>query len=89
MKLRKGEGFFELISHVVLLFVVSHDPDYIDIRRFGFSVTKLMERYGEDGCPDHVIAAALMIPEEEVEAQYQRVIQKMRDHIGVDEHGED
>lgn len=63
---------------------VMEDPEYVDVRRFDFNATKLMARY-EDGCPDHVIASALMIPEEEVETQYQLIVDKMRDHIGVDD----
>ncbi len=62
--------------------MLSTDPDYILIRRFGFSLKRLMERYPE-GAPDNVIAAALGIPEVEVESRYQRIVGLLRGSVGV------
>jgi hypothetical protein len=63
---------------------VETDPDYIYLKRFEFSLKKLLERYPE-GCPDKVIAAALMIPEHEVEDLYQKAVVRLRMIMGVDE----
>lgn len=54
------------------------DPNYIALKRFGYSLEQLLQRY-PDGCPDRVIAQALLIPEEEVEEVYQSIVQKLRD----------
>lgn len=56
---------------------IMEDPDYIDIKRFDFSLKKLLERY-PDGCPNRIIAKALDISEEEVEAKYEEIVQKLR-----------
>ena len=54
------------------------DPNYIASKRFGYSLEQLLQRY-PDGCPDRVIAQALLIPEEEVEEVYKSIVQKLRD----------
>jgi hypothetical protein len=63
---------------------VAEERDFVHLRRFDYSLTKLMERY-PDGCPDDVIAAALMIPEHEVEMLYQASIVKLRALMRVDD----
>lgn len=59
------------------------DPDWISSKRFDYSLAKLIERY-PNGCPDRIIAAVLMIQEEEVEVLYQNVVLKLRRFMGVD-----
>lgn len=61
---------------------IKDDPDYIGLKRFNYSLAELLERY-PDGCPNKVIAHALMISEEEVEALYNEAIKKLRDLMGV------
>jgi hypothetical protein len=63
---------------------VETDPDFIALKRFDFSLEKLLERY-PDGCPDRIIANALLIPEHEVEELYQSAIIKLRGIMGVEE----
>lgn len=58
------------------------DHEFIALKRFDYSITKLEERY-PDGAPDHVIAAALFITEEDVELQYQAIVAKLRAAMGV------
>lgn len=62
---------------------VRTDPQFVYHKRYEYSIAKLEERY-PDGCPDNVIAAALMIPEVEVEAEYAKVVVKLRDLMGVE-----
>ena len=57
--------------------LLENDPDFIALKRFEFSLDKLIDRY-PDGCPSHVIAGALGITEEAVEVMYQDIIQKLR-----------
>lgn len=60
------------------------DPDYISLRRFNNSLAKLEERY-PDGCPDHIIAAALGTSEEDIVARYNRIVKEMRADMHAEE----
>lgn len=62
------------------------DPDFINLKRFDFSLKKLLLRY-PNGCPDRIIAQALMISEDDVQVTYDRVLGKLKEIFGVD--GED
>lgn len=53
------------------------DPDFILIRRFDYSLKKLVERY-PDGAPDRIIAQALGIEEHEVQEIYRGVVLKLK-----------
>ena len=55
-------------------------PDYIHLRRYGFSLGKTMARF-PDGAPDRVIAAALRITIADVDKIYNEIIQKLRDKL--------
>lgn len=58
--------------------LIEKDPDYVDIKRFQYSLKNLLQRYPE-GAPDRVIAQALDIPEEKVQELYEDIIEKLRD----------
>lgn len=60
---------------------IREDKDFIAIKRFEFSLDKLIERYS-DGVPVRLIAQALGMTEEEVEKLYQVVLVKLREKIG-------
>ena len=62
---------------------VHTEPDFVNSKRYDYSLQKLEERY-PDGAPDNVIANALMIKEEEVEPEFDKVVIKMRAHMGVE-----
>lgn len=62
---------------------VESDPDYIALKRFGFSLDKLFKRYPE-GCPNHIVSAALLLTEEEIEVRYQSIISKLRKELKVE-----
>lgn len=53
------------------------DPDFILIRRFDYSLKKLVERY-PDGAPDRIIAQALGIEEHEVQEIYRGIVLKLK-----------
>lgn len=59
---------------------IENDEDFINIKRFDYSLKKLLERYPE-GAPVSVMAQALMIPEEELEVMYQNILSKLRKAI--------
>lgn len=58
------------------------DPDFIYSKRFGYSLKKLLKRYPE-GCPDRILAAALMMTEEQAEETYKQIVLKLRKLMGV------
>jgi len=61
---------------------VESDADFVNIKRFDYSLAKLIERY-PDGCPDHIIAQALLVSEDDVGRLYADVVGKMRGLMGV------
>lgn len=63
--------------------MIETDPDYIASKRYSYSLASLLERY-PDGCPDRIIATVLQMSEEEVEASYQTIVQKLRNLMKVD-----
>lgn len=63
---------------------VNEDQDFVALKRFDYSLEALLERY-PDGCPDRVIAQALLISEPEVEELYQETVLKLRSIMGVTE----
>jgi hypothetical protein len=58
------------------------EADFILTKRFGYSLTKLLERF-PDGAPDSVIATALGIEEGEVEVRYQAIVKSLQKSVGV------
>jgi len=62
---------------------IEHDDDFVFVKRFDYSLTKLLERY-PDGAPNRVIAQALLTTEEDVEAQYDRITRKTRRKMKVE-----
>lgn len=62
--------------------LIQNDPDWINLKRFGNSLNKLLDRYPE-GCPSHVIAGGMMIDESEVDVVYAQIVVKLRRLMGV------
>jgi DNA-binding NarL/FixJ family response regulator len=58
------------------------DPDFINLKRFDYSIEKLLERYPE-GAPNKLIAQGLMLSEDEVDTIFNNIILKLRHSIGV------
>lgn len=56
---------------------IREDPDFINIKKFDYSLVKLLERY-PDGVPDRVMAQALMIIEEDIEQIWDGIVSKLR-----------
>lgn len=67
---------------------LASDPDFVAIKRFDYSLKKLLERYPiekyPEGVPVRVMAQALLLTEDEVEDEYERAILKMRMLMNVD-----
>lgn len=60
------------------------EEDFINLKRFGFSIREVMKRY-PDGVPDRIIAQALGISEEEVEARYGEIVAQLRETMKVED----
>ena len=58
------------------------DENYIGMKKYDFSLEKLLQRF-PDGCPDHIIANALKIKENEVEINYLRIINFIKEKLNV------
>jgi hypothetical protein len=58
------------------------DPDFILLKRFGFSLDKLLMRY-PDEVPDETIAQALGIPAGEVPARYDSIVARLRSKLAA------
>lgn len=56
---------------------IETDPDFIALKRFGYSLAVLVERHPE-GVPDKMIAQALLISEAEVEELYEKAVASLR-----------
>ena len=61
---------------------ISEEGDFVNLKRFDFSMKKLLERYPE-GCPNRIIAHALALAENEVEELYQQAVNRLRELMGV------
>lgn len=61
---------------------VETQPDFIMIRRFGFSLRKALEKY-PDGLPDTLIAQALGKPTAWVVGRYNAIVERIRNKIGA------
>ena len=62
---------------------IETDQDFILLKRFEFSLSKLLEKH-PDGVPNRVIASALMLTEEDVEDIYEDIILKLREFMKVE-----
>lgn len=54
------------------------DEDFIALKRYEFSLKNLRAKYKDDPIPNKLIASALLISEEELEAEYERIVKKLQ-----------
>lgn len=69
--------------HNIIQSLLDTDPDWVNFKRCGNSLSKMLERY-PNGCPVHVIASALMLSEEEVQELHIQLIQYLKQCVGED-----
>lgn len=62
---------------------VASDEDFVFLKRFDYSLKELVAKH-PGGVPDRVIAAALMVTEEDVRDLYDEVILKLRRAMKVE-----
>lgn len=64
--------------------LIETDDDFVYSKRHNYSLAELRRRHPE-GCPDRVIAAVLLVTEDDVEARYQVIVTKLRAHMRAGE----
>ena len=61
---------------------IETEPDFVNLKRFDFSLEKVLEKYPE-GAPPRLVAQALLMTEEEVEELFQETVVKLREVMKV------
>lgn len=79
---RARDGYLTLKGQEAKL-RISDEDDFILLKRFDYSLKNLLNRH-PSGVPDRVIAAALMITEDDVEDIYQDIVLKLRHTMKVE-----
>lgn len=59
---------------------INEDPDFICVKRYGYSLKELLEKFPE-GTPDKLIARALLIPEEQFGEVWEDLLNRLRSKI--------
>ena len=62
---------------------IAVEPDFIFLKRFDYSLAALVDKH-PGGVSDRVIAAALMVTEDDVQDIYENIIIKIRDILKID-----
>jgi hypothetical protein len=57
---------------------VLRDEDTIALKRYSYSLASLQAKHKDDPIPNKLIAAALLLTEEELEAEYERIVKKLQ-----------
>lgn len=65
---------------------IVEEPDFVNLKRYGYSLAAVMENF-PDGCPDKVVAAALLITEDDVPVLQESITAKLRVAMKVDVDG--
>lgn len=64
--------------------LIHEDEDFVYCKRFNFSLAEMEKRH-PDGCPDRLIAAVLMITEDDVTNELTAIVLQLRDEMGVED----
>ena len=62
--------------------MLEQNSDFIAIKRYNNSLSALEKRY-PDNIPSHIVALALEMTEEQVEARYLEIISCIRTQMGI------
>lgn len=62
---------------------ILNEPEFVNLKRYDYSLLKLLERYQDSTIPDRVIAQALGLSEQELAETYARLVAKLRATMGV------
>jgi hypothetical protein len=58
------------------------NPDFVNLKRYDYSLTKVLDNFPQ-GCPDKLIAQALLITEDDVSAMKDSITRKLRSAMKV------
>jgi len=62
---------------------IASEPDFIFLKRFDYSLASLVQKH-PGGVSNRVVAAALMVTEDDVDDIYENIILKLRDIMKID-----
>jgi hypothetical protein len=62
---------------------IATEPDFIFLKRFDYSLASLVQKH-PGGVSNRVVAAALMVTEDDVDDIYENIILKLRDIMKID-----
>ena len=62
---------------------IRYNPDFVNIKRFDYDLKKLLERFSDSGVPDHIIENALGLTQEEADALYKSIVEKLQKALNV------
>lgn len=60
---------------------IKNDPDFVALKRFDYSLAKLLKRYPEGVPNNKLIAQALMISEDDVERLYAEIVETLKNKL--------
>ena len=61
---------------------IAEDPDFVNLKRYGYSLAAVLEAF-PNGCPDKLIAQALLVTEDDVPAMEDVITTKLRRSMKV------
>jgi hypothetical protein len=71
-----------------LIYKLENEPDFVNVKRMGYSLLNVLNRYPltkyPNGVPNSLIATALCITEDEVEALYNEAVSLLRAALKVE-----
>jgi hypothetical protein len=62
---------------------IATEPDFIFLKRFDYSLASLVQKH-PGGVSNRVVAAALMVTEDDVDDIYENIILKLREIMKID-----
>ncbi len=60
------------------------EPDFVNMKRFGYSLKRCEEKYPEGLTDDGAVAAAVCLPEAAIESEMERIARKLQAIMAVE-----
>lgn len=76
------ETIYLKLNHEQARYFVDTEPDFVNNRRYNYSLKQLMAAHDES-CTPRLAAQAVAATEEEVEAEYQEILAILKLRMGV------
>lgn len=80
---KQPETIYLKMTHQQARYFVDTEPDFVNNKRYGYSLKKLKEAH-EGACSPRLAAQALASSEDEIEQEYQDILVILKNGMGVD-----